>query len=368
MFSKTSISFACFDIRVANRNIIKATAAAVMALALCACEDSNTATELKIDHVSKDPDGWPRTLMTSKGPVTLTEAPSRIVSTSVTMTGTLLAIDAPVIASGGTVANTAVADEKGFMRQWSNTASQRRLIPLYQREPDAEAIVAQNPDLILISATGGDSARKLYDQLKSIAPTALIRYDNKSWMQLATLLGDFLGKEDNAESVIADFESKIRRFTKRAVLPPQPTTAMVYYADGTGANIWTPQSAQGRLLNELGFELATPPESVKGDISMGQRSDIIIATGERLPDAINGQSLLLFSAEKEQENKVKSNTYLKDTPAVQNHAVYAVGDDTFRMDYYSASNLISRLSRLFIENNTPLAVSSRTEEPNNADL
>ncbi|ADZ92054.1 Fe2+-enterobactin ABC transporter substrate-binding protein [Marinomonas mediterranea] len=328
--------------------LAKLALAMITSLALSACEHSESAG-LKVDDVTKDPSGWPRTLMTSKGPVTLDAPPKRIVSTSVTMTGTLLAIKAPVIASGGTVANTSVADRNGFMRQWSDIADKQNLVSLYQREPDAEAIVAQHPDLILISATGGDSARKLYDQLKSIAPTAIIRYDNKSWMQLATLLGDFLGKEDNAKSVITEFESKVQHFKETVTLPAQPTTAMVYYADGTGANIWTDKSAQGRLLKALGFSLAILPESVKGDISMGKRSDIVIATGERLPDAVTGNTLLLFSAEKEQEKKVKSNSYLKDIPAVQQDAVYAVGNDTFRMDYYSASNLIDRLSRLFKE-------------------
>ncbi len=32
------------------------------------------------------------------------------------------------------------------------------------------------PDLILISATGGDSALALYDQLSAIAPTLVINY------------------------------------------------------------------------------------------------------------------------------------------------------------------------------------------------
>lgn len=45
------------------------------------------------------------------------------------------------------------------------------------------------PDLILISATGGDSAMTLYDQLSTIAPTLIINYDDKSWQALLTQLG-----------------------------------------------------------------------------------------------------------------------------------------------------------------------------------
>lgn len=45
---------------------------------------------------------WPRQVTDSRGVHTLESKPTRIVSTSVTLTGSLLAIDAPVIASGAT--------------------------------------------------------------------------------------------------------------------------------------------------------------------------------------------------------------------------------------------------------------------------
>ncbi|VTN14893.1 Ferrienterobactin-binding periplasmic protein precursor [Raoultella terrigena] len=64
-------------------------------------------------------------------------------------------------------------------------ARERKLARLYIGEPSAEAVAAQMPDLILISATGGDSALALYDQLSTIAPTLIINYDDKSWQALA---------------------------------------------------------------------------------------------------------------------------------------------------------------------------------------
>ena len=127
---------------------------------------------------------WPRQITDSRGTHTLESQPQRIVSTSVTLTGSLLAIDAPVIASGATTPNNRVADDQGFLRQWSKVAKERKLQRLYIGEPSAEAVAAQMPDLILISATGGDSALALYDQLSTIAPTLIINYDDKSWQSL----------------------------------------------------------------------------------------------------------------------------------------------------------------------------------------
>lgn len=320
----------------------------VFSFTLTGCDSSDSPTStLKIDQVEKHQSGWPRSIMTSKGLLTLEKAPSRIVSTSVTLSGTLLAIDAPLIASGATTANTSVASEDGFMRQWDAIAKQRGVTALYQTEPNAEAIIQANPDLIIISATGGDSAMKLYAQLKGIAPILVIGYDNKSWMQLASIFGDLFGLEQQAKRAIEGFEKRLIQTKKTITLPPQPTTAMVYYHDATGANIWTVESAQGRLLQQLGFTLAEVPESIKGDISMGLRDDIIIATGERFPDAITGNSILLFSASKQRETDLKKNNYLQTLAVIKNNQVYAVGNDTFRLDYYSATNLLKRLQVLF---------------------
>ena len=65
---------------------------------------------------------WPRQIVDSRGTHTLESQPQRIVSTSVTLTGSLLAIDAPVVASGATTPNNRVADAQGFLRQWGDVA------------------------------------------------------------------------------------------------------------------------------------------------------------------------------------------------------------------------------------------------------
>ena len=317
-------------------------------LLLASCGDAQKITStLAIDQVQKDPAGWPRSIMTSQGLLILDKPPQRIVSTSVTLSGTLLAIDAPLVASGATMPNTNVASEKGFMRQWDSVAEQRGVKALYQSEPNAEAIIKAHPDIIIISTTGADSAMRLYDQLKDIAPTLVIRYDDKSWLQLAQIFGDLFGLEAQAKSVIDSFQQQAAETKKSIKLPVQPTTAMVYNPDGSGASIWTSQSAQGRLLEELGFTLAAIPDSIKGDISMGVRDDIIIAKGERFPDAVTGKSILLFATEQASEQLILDNSFLQNNKAVQNKRVYAVGNDTFRLDYYSATNLLTRLQSLF---------------------
>lgn len=290
---------------------------------------------------------WPRQVTDSRGAHTLDHKPTRIVSTSVTLTGSLLAIDAPVVASGATTPNNRVADSQGFLRQWSEVAKQRKLARLYIGEPSAEAVAAQMPDLILISATGGDSALTLYDQLSPIAPTLIINYDDKSWQELLTQLGQIAGQEKEAAARIASFDKKLAEVKQQITLPPQPVSALVYTAAAHSANLWTPESAQGKLLEQLGFKLAALPAGLHPSQSQGKRHDIIQLGGENLAAGLNGESLFLFAGDRKDSEAIYANPLLSHLPAVQHKQVYALGTETFRLDYYSAMLVLQRLSTLF---------------------
>lgn len=290
---------------------------------------------------------WPRQITDSHGVHTLEQKPTRIVSTSVTLTGSLLAIDAPVIASGATTPNNRVADAQGFLRQWGDVAKARKVTRLYIGEPSAEAVAAQMPDLILISATGGDSALALYDQLSTIAPTLIINYDDKSWQALLTQLGGITGNEQQAAARIAEFDKQLATVKQQIKLPPQPVSALVYTAAAHSANLWTSESAQGQFLQQLGFTLATLPPGLHASQSQGKRHDIIQLGGESLASGLNGESLFLFAGDEKDADAIYANPLLAHLPAVKNKHVYALGSETFRLDYYSATRVLARLSALF---------------------
>lgn len=290
---------------------------------------------------------WPRQVTDSRGTHTLESKPMRIVSTSVTLTGSLLAIDAPVVGSGATTPNNRVADDRGFLRQWGEVAKARKLTRLYIGEPSAEAVAAQMPDLILISATGLDSATALYDQLSAIAPTLIINYDDKSWQGLLTQLGEITGQEKQASARIAEFNQQLAQVKKQITLPPQPVSALVYNAAAHNANLWTADSAQGQLLSQLGFTLATLPENLHASQSQGKRHDIVQLGGENLAAGLNGEALFLFAGSEKDAGAIYANPLLSHLKAVQNKRVYALGTETFRLDYYSATLLLKRVAELF---------------------
>ncbi|MCU6409783.1 Fe2+-enterobactin ABC transporter substrate-binding protein [Enterobacter quasiroggenkampii] len=290
---------------------------------------------------------WPRQVTDSHGVHTLEHKPTRIVSTSVTLTGSLLAIDAPVVASGATTPNNRVADGQGFLRQWGDIAKQRKVARLYIGEPSAEAVAAQMPDLILISATGGDSALALYDQLSAIAPTLIINYDDKSWQALLTQLGAITGHEKQAAGRIAAFDTQLAQVKQQMTLPPQPVNAIVYTAAAHSANLWTAESAQGKLLHQLGFTLADLPAGLQTSTSQGKRHDIIQLGGENLATGLNGEGLFVFAGDEKDVAAIYANPLLAHLPSVKNKRVWALGTETFRLDYYSAMLVLQRLEAIF---------------------
>lgn len=290
---------------------------------------------------------WPRQVTDSRGVHTLESKPTRIVSTSVTLTGSLLAIDAPVVASGATTPNNRVADGQGFLRQWGDIAKQRKVARLYIGEPSAEAVAAQMPDLILISATGGDSALALYDQLSAIAPTLISNYDDKSWQALLTQLGEITGHEKQAAGRIAAFDKQLAQVKQQMTLPPQPVNAIVYTAAAHSANLWTAESAQGKLLHQLGFTLADLPAGLQTSTSQGKRHDIIQLGGENLATGLNGEGLFVFAGDEKDVAAIYANPLLAHLPSVKNKRVWALGTETFRLDYYSAMLVLQRLNAMF---------------------
>lgn len=292
-------------------------------------------------------EGWPRKLPSPKGEVVLQQQPQRIVSTSVTLTGSLLAIDAPVIASGVTQPGQRLADEVGFFRQWSEVARTKGVKPLPVGEASLESIAGQNPDLIVVSATGKDSALALYDRLSLIAPTLVVNYDRQSWQQIELLLGRATGHEAGAEKSVRSFQRQVEKVRGTLALPPQPVTALVYNPHSRIANLWTRDSAQGQLLKSLGFTLAQVPVVVADARKRLQRRDIIPLSGENLVTGITGQSVLMFATDESGKAAFLSEPLLAASHAVQHQQVYTLGNDSFRLDFYSATHLVTRIEQLF---------------------
>ena len=276
---------------------------------------------------------WPRTVTDEQGEVTIDKQPTKIVSTSPSVTGTLLAIDAPVVASAAT-SPSPLTDDKGFFTQWASVADERGVEVLYSNlEFDLEAVISFDPDLVVVASSGKDSVADQVETIKQQFPVLVVDYGKQSWQDLATQLGKALGLEDKATAAGTEFDSYIKE-AKGKITPPEGGASIVSYnGKDKDQAIAKKDSAHADLLTSLGLEV------VEADVSLDsgnrQRNDFMFVSYENLSKAITGESVFLISTGQDQVQKFLDDETLANLPAVTNNQVYYLGPTSFRIDFYS---------------------------------
>jgi len=319
----------------------------LVALVGCAAQDATAepaeAAETSAPSSSDQAD-WPRTIEHVAGETELDAQPLRIVSTSPSITGSLLAIDAPIIASGAATI-TALTDENGFFVQWADVAAERGVEVAYgDLTLDIDAIDLLEPDLIIGSANGGDATLDAYDQLSEIAPTIMLDYGTVTWQELTVELGEITGLEIEAAAVLDDYDAWVAEQAELIAVPEQPSTALVYLgADGAWA--FGDASPQASLLTSLGFDYVAADVEATTPGATG----VDVITSENLPSGLGG-SQTLFIVQMGGGDPVS--TFVADPltanlPAVTDDRVYSLGSQSFRLDYYSAKNTVELLVDTF---------------------
>lgn len=288
-------------------------------------------------------EGWPRTIEHPSGALTLPARPERIVSTAPSLTGILLAIGAPVVASAATTPSV-MTDDKGFFSQWADIADERGIEILYPNLVfDIEAVIGQDPDLLVASTTGADSVIQHYAELQAQGiPTLVVNYANHSWQDVAIELGKATGLEAQAAEAIRRFDAYAAEIA--ASLPPHRGTAsIVGYNIGGSYSIAKPTSAQAQLLAALGMEIVSLPEALRGQVT--RASDFEFISRENLSAAITGDSVFLLRATDADVEAFLADPVLANLPAVVNKRVYPLGPTSFRIDYYSGRQMIDTVAR-----------------------
>ncbi|GIH77771.1 Fe2+-enterobactin ABC transporter substrate-binding protein [Planobispora longispora] len=321
------------------------TAAAMLTLAACGSGTDSAGT--KSAAAGTGSSGKTRSVQHDAGTTEVPVSPKRIVSVSVTLTGHLLALEAPLVASQATPPSP-ITDANGFFSQWAGVATQRGVQVVYQGfEADIEKVIAAKPDLIIGSASGADSTLKVYDRLKAVAPTVLFRHDGLSWQDLMTKLGGALGLEENAKKVLSAYDQRVAEVKGKIKAPEQD--AVLLRDNNTDIPVFTDASAQGALLASLGFTLhAVDPSFAAADNREGgTRKDIVSVSQENVVKAFGDSSLFFVSHSADEITATQAKPLWKDLAAVADKRVHDLGLDSFRIDYYSASNIIDRVEKQF---------------------
>ncbi len=166
----------------------KKTSLVCMTLLLSAC---STSTEENIEHSDNE------VIEHIKGEFVVEDKPERVVVLDVQFLDQMMALDE--IPVGTVYAET----DNGLPEYLGEAPNDATLLGTYL-EPNLEAIISTDPDLIIATDTHED----IYDQLERIAPT--IMFDRmEDWQTVLLSFGTILDQTEKAETVIADYTTKV---------------------------------------------------------------------------------------------------------------------------------------------------------------
>ncbi|USD64504.1 Fe2+-enterobactin ABC transporter substrate-binding protein [Vibrio sp. SCSIO 43136] len=282
---------------------------------------------------------WPRSFVNADGSVTtITAKPARVLSTSVTVTGTLLAIDAPLIAS-------ATDTVGGFFGQWQVIAHQRSVKKLWPAgSVDLESAYLEQPDLIVVSKSGADSALDQIDEFRAIAPTIVVDYSTQSWQALAKQLGEAMGREKQVEQTVTEFDLLVAQAKAKLNLPDGKVNIISYHGPGVTNAVAKAEGAHALLLASLGFQLESPDPSWHTGATF--HSDFLRVNYEKLTQ-LEAETSFLLEATDQRAKNLMSDEVLKNLPSVKSQQVYGLGENTFRVDLYSSKEIINNMLKRF---------------------
>ena len=116
-----------------------------------------------------------------------------------------------------------------------------------------------------------------------------------------------------------------------------------------GLNFWSAESAQGQLLEDIGFEVAVPDDEIVDTAGpRGARKDVKTVVPENAPKAITGNTVLTMSTTGDDPvAALKNNPLLADNAAITAGEVYLLSPELFRLDYFSAMMMLDQLEEHF---------------------
>ena len=232
-----------------------------------------------------------RTLDTAYGLVRINGVPKRVVTLGETALDASLTLDAhplgALAARGGSQVPEYLQEKAGHIELVGSV-----------REPNLEAVLALQPDLILAT---NDLSKQLFDQLSLIAPTVIPKVGSlDDWRASFRLYALALDKQAMAEERLKDFDHQVESL-RQSIATGQSATVLRLNPQGPilmSAQVFAGQilASLGFLPNELAVSLKHRPHSDILSLENLTKADadwIFLATlnadGEKALDEVSGQ-------------------------------------------------------------------------------
>lgn len=251
-----------------------------------------------------------RTIEDSMGTTEIPEAPKNIVILTNEGTEALLALGVKPV---GAVT--------GFGGDWyDHTKAELEGVKPVGKETsvNVEAIAALKPDLII-----GNKMRheKIYDQLKSIAPTVFSDTLRGEWKDNFKFYAKVLNKEAEGDKAINDYEDRIKSISETYKDKLNTEISLVRFMDGK-TRIYLGDTFSGTILKEIGFKR---PATQQG-------TDFVAEIGKERLNEADGDVMFYFTYEigdgkgNAREEEWLNDPLFKSLNVVKNNKAYRVDD------------------------------------------
>ena len=270
----------------------------------CTNSSSSSSSREKMEDASKT-----RTVKTVKGDIEVPVNPKRIVINY--FQGDLLALGVKPIAMNTVGGKTAFEEELKDVKE------------IEKWEP--EEVMALEPDLIIVID------EEQYEKLHKIAPTILVPFTEISAEERLTLIGDAVGKQEEAKKLLNDFDKKIeesKQKLEKAGIMDKTFTLL----ENNSGKVWAFGNKWGRG-GEVFYDyldLKAPDIIEKEIIDADQYRELSL---EALPEYCG--DFIIKSVWDEKDN-LKDNNLWKNISAVKEDRVITTNAELYYyMDIYS---------------------------------
>lgn len=196
-------------------------------------------------------------------------------------------------------------------------------IPTVPHDLPFEAVGSHQPDLIIMDSPALVEGGK-YDQYAKLAPTYVIGTEqNNDWRQELLTVGEILGKKDDAQKALDDYEAKAAeaKATLQEVAGDE-SVAAVWLVNNSFFIVSENLSSGAVMYGDLG--LGAP--AVVKEISANATSNWNSISLEKLVE-LDADHLFLINSDGDNAAAMSENLW-KNIPAVKNGNVYQFSPDT----------------------------------------
>lgn len=185
-------------------------------------------------------------------------------------------------------------------------------------EPNLESIAALKPDLII-----GNKMRheKIYEQLKSIAPTVFSETLRGQWKENFKLYADTVNKKAEGDKVIADFDKRVDSIRQKLGDKINTKVSMVRFMPGD-TRIYYKDTFSGIILDQIG--LKRPDSQNKNEFAATK------VPRERTPE-MDGDIIFYFTYETGNGDATKLEEQWTNDPLWKNLSAVKAGK-AYRVD------------------------------------